>query len=90
MQTLHLYASNADDVARAAEFLRAGRLVAFATETVYGLGANALNPDAVAGIFIAKQRPAWDPLIVHLASTDQLQLNLRSVHVGQYTSVHDL
>jgi len=74
MKTLHLYAYNPDDVARAAELLRAGRLVAFATETVYGLGANALNPDAVAGIFTAKQRPAWDPLIVHLASTDQLPL----------------
>jgi len=74
MQTLHLHASNPTDVARAAEFLRVGRLVAFATETVYGLGANALNPEAVAGIFVAKQRPAWDPLIVHLASAGQLSL----------------
>jgi L-threonylcarbamoyladenylate synthase len=72
--TLHLHASNSADVARAAELLRAGRLVAFATETVYGLGANALNPQAVAAIFGAKQRPAWDPLIVHLASADQLPL----------------
>jgi len=72
MKTLHLHASKPDDVAHAANLLRDGRLVAFATETVYGLGANALNQDAVASIFTAKQRPAWDPLIVHLASPDQL------------------
>jgi L-threonylcarbamoyladenylate synthase len=74
MQTLHLHASNPDDVAQAAELLREGRLVAFATETVYGLGANALSAEAVAAIFTAKQRPSWDPLIVHLASVDQLPL----------------
>lgn len=51
---------------RAAALLRQGRLVAFPTETVYGLGADALNPDAVARIFQAKARPAWDPLIVHV------------------------
>lgn len=61
------------DVATAAELLRAGKLVAFATETVYGLGANALDPSAVAGIFAAKERPFFDPLIVHLA--DQAQVN---------------
>jgi L-threonylcarbamoyladenylate synthase len=71
-QTLHLDASNPAELSRAADLLRAGRLVAFATETVYGLGANALSPDAVAGIFAAKQRPSWDPLIVHLASAEQL------------------
>jgi L-threonylcarbamoyladenylate synthase len=47
--------------------LRDGKLVAFPTETVYGLGANALNADAVAGIFEAKGRPTWDPLIVHVS-----------------------
>lgn len=52
---------------RAAMLLRAGRLVAFPTETVYGLGANALDPAAVARIFEAKQRPSWDPVIVHVA-----------------------
>lgn len=71
-QTLHLDASNPADLGRAADLLRAGRLVAFATETVYGLGANALSAEAVAGIFTAKQRPSWDPLIVHLASAEQL------------------
>ncbi|HVX38036.1 MAG TPA: L-threonylcarbamoyladenylate synthase [Gemmatimonadaceae bacterium] len=52
-------------IARAAELLRAGRLVAFPTETVYGLGANALDPAAVARIFEAKGRPSFNPLIVH-------------------------
>jgi L-threonylcarbamoyladenylate synthase len=54
-------------IAQAAEILRAGGLVALPTETVYGLGANALNPGAVARIFEAKQRPSWDPIIVHIA-----------------------
>lgn len=52
---------------RAATILRQGGLVALPTETVYGLGANALDPAAVARIFSAKQRPAWDPVIVHIA-----------------------
>lgn len=50
--------------------LRAGRLVAFPTETVYGLGANALDADAVARIFAAKGRPATNPLIVHVSDAD--------------------
>lgn len=54
-------------VARAAEVLRAGGTVAFPTETVYGLGANALDPAAVAKIFVAKERPGWDPVIVHVS-----------------------
>jgi L-threonylcarbamoyladenylate synthase len=53
-------------IARAAAVLRAGGLVAFPTETVYGLGAHAMDPDAVRRIFAAKQRPAEDPLIVHV------------------------
>src|SRR5436189_2529003 len=56
-----------DTIARAAAILRAGGLVAFPTETVYGLGANALDADAVAGIFAAKGRPASNPIIVHVA-----------------------
>jgi L-threonylcarbamoyladenylate synthase len=71
-QTLHLDANLRADIQRAAELLQQGKLVAFATETVYGLGANALSPTAVAGIFAAKQRPSWDPLIVHLAHASQL------------------
>lgn len=59
--------------------LRAGALVAFPTETVYGLGANALDPVAVAKIFVAKERPSTDPLIVHLAHIGQLGLVASSV-----------
>jgi L-threonylcarbamoyladenylate synthase len=62
-----------DDALRVAgELLRAGELVAFATETVYGLGADACDPAAVARIFAAKGRPADNPLIVHLAAADEL------------------
>src|SRR5436853_5359246 len=60
-------------IARAAALLRAGELVAFATETVYGLGANALDAAAVARIFAAKGRPADDPLIVHVAERAQAE-----------------
>ncbi len=56
----------------AAELLRSGGTVAFPTETVYGLGANALDHTAVLSIFEAKQRPAWDPLIVHVSNQEQL------------------
>lgn len=54
-------------LSRAAALLRAGELVAFPTETVYGLAANALDPAAVARIYRAKGRPAYNPLIVHVA-----------------------
>lgn len=57
-------------IARAAEVLRQGGLVSFPTETVYGLGANALDARAVAGIFEAKGRPAFNPLIVHAADIE--------------------
>ncbi|HDN80709.1 MAG TPA: Sua5/YciO/YrdC/YwlC family protein, partial [Chloroflexi bacterium] len=61
-----------DIIARAAEVIRRDGLVAFPTETVYGLGANALSEKAVARIFAAKERPADDPIIVHLASADEI------------------
>jgi L-threonylcarbamoyladenylate synthase len=57
---------------RGAEILRSGGLVALPTETVYGLGANALDAAAVERIFAAKQRPAWDPMIVHIADETML------------------
>ncbi len=60
--------ANEQNIALAAERLRAGRLVAFPTETVYGLGADAMNGAAVAGIFAAKNRPRFNPLIVHVPS----------------------
>jgi L-threonylcarbamoyladenylate synthase len=59
-------------LAQAAELIRSGGTVAFPTETVYGLGANALDSAAVEGIFLAKQRPAWDPMIVHIADRAML------------------
>lgn len=57
-----------ESIAEAAEILRGGGLVAFPTETVYGLGANALDGKAVAGIFAAKNRPSFNPIIVHVAN----------------------
>jgi L-threonylcarbamoyladenylate synthase len=59
-------------VAMGAEILKAGGVVAFPTETVYGLGGDAQNPRAVARIFAIKQRPHFDPLIVHIGTRDQL------------------
>jgi len=59
-------------VAEAARILRAGGVVAFPTETVYGLGADAMNPGAVARVFEVKARPSFDPLIVHLADAEEL------------------
>lgn len=56
-----------------AALLAGGEVVGFPTETVYGLGANALNPSAVAKVFAAKGRPMDNPLIVHIASPDDLQ-----------------
>lgn len=58
--------ANAANIARAGEAIRAGRLVAFPTETVYGLGADATDDKAVARIFEAKGRPRFNPLIVHV------------------------
>lgn len=61
--------ASAEAIAEAGALVRGGRLVAFPTETVYGLGADATNPRAVAGIFAAKGRPSFNPLIVHVGST---------------------
>lgn len=71
--TLRLDAGSSSDIARAADLLRAGGTVGFPTETVYGLGANALDAAAVAQIFLAKQRPSWDPLIVHISDRAMLE-----------------
>ncbi len=71
-------------LAQAAEVIRSGGTVAFPTETVYGLGANALDPAAVEKIFLAKQRPAWDPMIVHIADRTMLaQVAVRSTGNAQ-------
>ncbi len=63
---------DASGIARAAALLRAGALVAFPTETVYGLGANALDASAVARIYAAKSRPSDNPLIVHVAGIEEI------------------
>ena len=67
--------------ARAVALLRAGELVAFPTETVYGLGADAANAAAVAKIFVAKGRPADHPLIVHLPDASHLARWAREVPI---------
>jgi L-threonylcarbamoyladenylate synthase len=69
----------ASAIAEAAAVLRAGGLAAFPTETVYGLGANALDAHAVAGIFQAKGRPTSDPIIVHLSALTQLETVARDI-----------
>lgn len=66
-------------IARAAAALRSGQLVAFPTETVYGLGADARNPDAVAAIFRAKGRPVDHPVIVHLGGAEAVDAWARRV-----------
>jgi L-threonylcarbamoyladenylate synthase len=81
VKTLHLIVNPAqletsaaqEALGRAAAILRAGGLVALPTETVYGLGANAFDRAAVERIFAAKSRPAWDPIIVHIASKAMLE-----------------
>ena len=64
--------ADAEAYAEAGALVRAGQVVAFPTETVYGLGANALNPQAVAKIFAAKGRPQDNPLIVHIARKEDI------------------
>lgn len=61
------------EIERAAGLLRAGRLVAFPTETVYGLGANALDAEAVSRIYAVKRRPSTSPIIVHVASIEMAE-----------------
>jgi L-threonylcarbamoyladenylate synthase len=64
--------ANSDSIAKAASLLREGRLVAFPTETVYGLGADATNDRAVASIYAVKGRPEFNPLIIHCAEISAL------------------
>lgn len=68
-----IWNNSEDDIAQAAKAIRAGKIVAMPTETVYGLAANALDPEAVKGIFRAKGRPADNPLIVHIADYGDLE-----------------
>ena len=73
------------DLEVAAELIRDGKTVAFPTETVYGLGANALDGDAVRGIFAAKGRPSDNPLIVHIADTAEVERLAREIPQGART-----
>ena len=81
MTTQHL---TKNDVQRAAELLRAGKLVGIPTETVYGLGANGLDPEAVERIFAAKGRPQDNPLILHIPSADHLARYCRDIPDSAY------
>src|SRR5687767_1510913 len=68
------------DIDLAASLLKKGKLVGIPTETVYGLGANALNEEAVLAVFESKNRPFFDPLIIHVSSLDE---------VRKYADIHD-
>lgn len=68
----NIYPANNDNIQKAAEIIKSGGVAAFPTETVYGLGANAFDGLAAAKIFDIKQRPKFDPLIVHIHSFKQL------------------
>ena len=79
MNTLLLSAGDAGTPAIAAEIIKSGELVAIPTETVYGLGADGLNPDAVAKIFLAKGRPQDNPLILHIADGADMEKYCHSI-----------
>ena len=84
MKTLLLSAEAADTAAIAARLIQSGELVAIPTETVYGLGADGLNPDAVAKIFIAKGRPQDNPLILHVAQASDMEQLCHHIPAGAY------
>lgn len=81
---LRVDASNPEPeiIAAAVHILRAGELVAFPTETVYGLGADAFQPEAVAKIFLAKGRPAEHPLLVHISQPQQVERLAKEIPAG--------
>ncbi len=87
---LNLHATDPDKefIVRAAEVLLAGKLVAFPTETVYGLGGDATNEDAVAAIFAAKGRPSFNPLIVHVADVSQLSAYVEMSALAENLAEH--
>ena len=84
METLQLHENDSTAVALAAKLLQEGQLVALPTETVYGLGANGLDPDAVAKIFAAKGRPQDNPLILHIADPEQMESICRDIPESAY------
>ena len=83
-QAQMLPASDPESIRFAAEIIRGGGLVAFPTETVYGLGADALNPEAVARVFEVKQRPSFDPLIVHIATRVSLDRLVETISFSDH------
>ena len=84
MNTLFLSAEDAATPSIAAEIIRNGGLVAIPTETVYGLGANGLDENAVAKIFEAKGRPQDNPLILHLSGPEQIELYCHHIPQAAY------
>jgi L-threonylcarbamoyladenylate synthase len=76
-----LSAADFESIQLAGRIIKTGGLVAFPTETVYGLGCDAMNADAAAKVFEAKQRPQFDPLIVHIADSKQLDVVIESLPV---------
>lgn len=74
LTTLRLFGNSESDIEKAAHMLKDGEIVAFPTETVYGLGASVFNPIALKHVFIAKGRPSDNPLIAHVSSIDELEL----------------
>ena len=84
MNTLLLPATTPDSANIAAKLICDGQLVAIPTETVYGLGANGLDPEAVAKIFITKGRPQDNPLILHIADPEQMELVCKDIPESAY------
>ena len=85
MQTLLLPADASGTVEAAAKIIKQGGLVAIPTETVYGLGANGLDPQAVAKIFQVKGRPQDNPLILHISGPEQIELFCHDIPQSAYT-----
>jgi L-threonylcarbamoyladenylate synthase len=77
-----------DALDQAAQILASGGLVAFPTETVYGLGAHALDRNAVVRIFAAKQRPAWDPVIVHVSTVVKAAALASNISPAAHSLMH--
>ncbi len=84
MKTLLLPADAPDTPRIAADIIKQGGLVALPTETVYGLGADGLNPDAVAKIFVAKGRPQDNPLILHVTGAEQIEALCHDIPQAAY------
>lgn len=76
---MNLLNANSESILKAAEIIKLGGIVAFPTETVYGLGADGLNPIAVAKIFEAKRRPSFNPLILHVADKFGFEKLVKSI-----------